>query len=206
LENYQVRVDQMEHCKDSHRLARPEAQGQTRAMLSARKTQDCREAKLRSARLRRYRYSNAIVAGALIAAAAMLLPAMLYAQEGSQEVSPPPGTSWGSPPVQGNWEPTDRGDAAQDSAQGTKQDAQDNANAQVLMAQQVMAEQSKRMADFMFWQVILGVALLIGVCVTIYYARQIARAAVNVGPRGSVTADPTQRAEGARINQRKLQP
>jgi hypothetical protein len=81
------------------------------------------------------------------------------------------------------------------------QDAPNQANAQVLMAQQVMAEQSKRMADFMFWQLILGVALLIGVCVTIYFARQIARAAVNVGPRAPVTADPTQRAEGARINQ-----
>ena len=157
--------------------------------------------------MRRYRCSNAIVGGGLIAAAAMLLPAMLHAQEGNQEVSPPPGTSWGSPPVQGNWEPTDRGDAAQDSSQGSTQDAQAHANAQVLMAQQVMAEQSKRMADFMFWQLILGVALLIGVCVTIYYARQIARAAVNVGPRAPVTADPTQRAEVARINQqRKVQP
>ena len=87
------------------------------------------------------------------------------------------------------------------------QDVPDHANAQVLMAQQVMAEQSKRMADFMFWQLILGVALLIGVCVTIYYARQIARAAVIVGPRAPVTADPTQRAEVARINQqRKVQP
>ena len=157
--------------------------------------------------MRRYRCSNAIVGGALIAASAMLLPAMLHAQEGSQEVSPPPGTSWGGPPVQGNWEPTDRGDTAQDSSRGGTQDAQDHANAQVLMAQQIMAEQSKRMADFMFWQLILGVALLIGVCVTIYYARQIARAAVNVGPRAPVTADPTQRAEGARINQqRKVQP
>jgi len=71
------------------------------------------------------------------------------------------------------------------------------------MAQQVMAEQSKRMADFMFWQLILGVALLIGVCVTIYYARQIARAAVNVSPRAPVAADPTQRAEVARINQQR---
>ena len=44
-------------------------------------------------------------------------------------------------------------------------------------------------------------ALLIGVCVTIYYSRQIARAAVNVSPRAPVTADPTQRAEGTRINQ-----
>jgi hypothetical protein len=168
-------------------------------MLRARHTQDCREAKLRRARLQRYRCSNAIVGAALIAAAAMLLPAMLHAQEGSTEVSPPPGTSWGSPPVQQEWEPTAQGDAAQ----GSTKDAQDHANAQVLMAQQVMAEQSKRMADFMFWQLILGVALLIGVCVTIYYARQIARAAVNVGPRVPVT----QRAEVARINQeRKVQP
>ena len=63
------------------------------------------------------------------------------------------------------------------------------------MAQQVMAEQSKRMADFMFWQLILGVALLIGLCVTIYYARQLVRAAVNVGPRAPLTGDPNQRAE-----------
>ena len=69
------------------------------------------------------------------------------------------------------------------------------------MAQQVMAEQAKRIADFMFWEIILGVALLIGVCVTIYYARQIARAAVNVN------TNPTPRAEGVRINQqRKVQP
>jgi hypothetical protein len=138
----------------------------------------------------------------------MLLPAMLHAQEGTQEVSPPPGTSWGSPPVQGDWEPADRGSAAKGS-QGSTQDAQDRANAQVLIAQQVMAEQSKRMADFMFWQLILGLVLLIGVGITIYYVRQIARAAVNVGPpaRRSVHADPTQRAEGARINQqRKVQP
>ena len=141
----------------------------------------------------------------MIAAAAMLLPAMLHAQEGIPE--PPPGMSWGSPPVQGNWEPTDRGDAAQDSSQGSTQDTQAHANAQVLIAQQVMAEQSKRMADFMFWQLILGGALLIGVCVTIYYARQIARAAVNVNPRAAVHANPTQRAEGVRINQqRKAQP
>jgi hypothetical protein len=61
----------------------------------------------------------------------------------------------------------------------------------------------------MFWQLIIGVALLIGVCVTIYYARQIARAAVNARPLAPrpVHADPTQRAEGARINQqRKVQP
>jgi hypothetical protein len=160
--------------------------------------------------LQRYRCSNAIVGAALIAAAAMLMPAMLHAQEGSPEVSPPiPGMSWGSPPVQREWEPTAQGDAAQGSSQGSTQDTQDHANAQVLIAQQVMAEQSKRMADFMFWQLILGVALLIGVGVVIYYARQIARAAVNVSPPAhrSVHADPTQRAEGARINQqRKVQP
>ena len=126
---------------------------------------------------------------------------MLHAQEGSPEVTPPPGTSWGNPPVQGKWEPTDREDAAQDNSQASTQDEQDHANAQVLMAQQMMAEQSKRMADFMFWQLILGVALLIGVCITIYYARQIARAAVNVSPIVPVTVDPNQRAEGiASIN------
>ena len=96
----------------------------------------------------------------MIAAAAMLLSAMLHAQETSPEVSPPAGMSWGGPPVQGEWEPTDRGDAVQGSAQ----DAQDHANAQVLIAQQIMAEQAKRMADFMFWQLILGGALLIGLC------------------------------------------
>ena len=63
------------------------------------------------------------------------------------------------------------------------------------------------MADFMFWQLILGVALLIGVCITIYYARQIARAAVNVNPRAPVREVPTKHAEVARINQqRKVQP
>ena len=136
----------------------------------------------------------------MIAAAAMLLPAMPHAQEGSPEVSPPiPGISWGSPPVQGEWEPRNQGDAARGSAQGSAQDAQDHANAQVLIAQQVMAEQSKRMADFMFWQLILGVALLIGVCIAIYYARQIARAAVNVSP-------PAHRADPERNQQRKVQP
>ena len=79
----------------------------------------------------------------------MLFPAMLRAQEGSPEVSPPvPGMSWGSPPVQQEWEPTAQGDVAQGTAQGSAHDAQDHANVQVLLAQQVMAEQSKRMADF----------------------------------------------------------
>jgi hypothetical protein len=142
-------------------------------------------------------------------AAAMLLPAMLHAQDGNPEVSPPvPGMSWGSPPVQQEWEPTAQGDAAQGSAQGSAHDAQDHADLQVLMAQQVMAEQSKRMADFMFWQLILGVVLLIGMGVAIYCARQIARAAVNASPPAHrpVLTDPTQRAEGGINQQRKVQP
>ena len=148
----------------------------------------------------RYRCSNAIVGGALIAATAISLPAMLHAQQVTPEVSPPiPGMSWGTPPVQREWEPTDQGASAQGNAQGRVQDAQDHANAQVLIAQQVMAEQFKRMADFMFWQLILGVALLIGVCIAIYYARQIARAAVNVSP-------PAHRADPERNQQRKVQP
>src|SRR5262245_59763127 len=161
---------------------------------------------MRSVGLHRYRCSNAIVVLALVVAAS--LPAMLHAQEGSTEVTPPvPGTSWGSPPVQGEWETTDQGDAARGGSQVTSQDAQDHANAQVLMAQQVMAEQSKRMADFMFWQLILGLALLIGVGVMTYYARQIARAAVNLNPEAAVDAN-RQHAEGVRLNQqhRKVQP
>ena len=42
-----------------------------------------------------------------------------------------------------------------------------------------MAEQTKRMAGFMFWQtlfqIVVGVALLIGLGATLYYVRQIAR-------------------------------
>jgi hypothetical protein len=121
------------------------------------------------------RFPSAIVKGILIVGA--LLPAMLHAQEGSQGLSPPPGTSWGSAPVQGEWEST--GEAARDTSQVDTQVSPDQANAQVLMAQQVMAEQSKRMADFMFWQLILGGSLLILAGIAIYYARQIARAAVN---------------------------
>jgi hypothetical protein len=105
--------------------------------------------------LPRYRCSNAIVGWALIAAAAISLPAKLHAQPGTPEVSPPiPGMSWGSPPVQGEWETTGQRDAAQGTAQGsaqrTAQDAQDHANAQVLIAQQVMAEQARRMAALCF--------------------------------------------------------
>jgi hypothetical protein len=46
--------------------------------------------------LPRYHFLSAMV---LIAAAAMLLPAMLAAQESTQNLSPPPGTSWGSAPL-----------------------------------------------------------------------------------------------------------
>jgi hypothetical protein len=50
---------------------------------------------------------------------------------------------------------------------------------QSLMAQQSLVEQAKRMADFMFWQtffqMVVGVALLIGLGATLYYVRQIGR-------------------------------
>jgi hypothetical protein len=49
----------------------------------------------------------------------------------------------------------------------------------------------------MFWQIILGVALLIGLCVTIYYARQLTHAAINANSTArpsSVQAVPTQHA------------
>ena len=50
---------------------------------------------------------------------------------------------------------------------------------QDLMAQQATAEQANRLADFMFWQtffqLVVGVALLIGLGATLYYLRQIAR-------------------------------
>jgi hypothetical protein len=155
------------------------------------------------------RRSTAIVGGALIAATLVSPSAPLHAQQEGPEASPPiPGMSWGSPPVQREWEPANQGNAAQ-GAQGrvldNTQDAQDSANAQVLMAQQVMAEQAKRMADFMFWQLILGGVLLIGMGATLYYARQIARAAVKVGPKaqGPVRADPTHGPGGGRINQQR---
>jgi len=48
-----------------------------------------------------------------------------------------------------------------------------------LTAQQNLAEQVRRMADLMFWQVVIGAAVLIGLAITLYYTRQIARAAGN---------------------------
>jgi len=66
------------------------------------------------------------------------------------------------------------------------------------------------MADFMFWQIVIGAAVLVGLGITIYYARQIARA-VNLSRKVSLTDNPTgvqahpvqtQRAEGAHISQR----
>lgn len=103
----------------------------------------------------RYRCSNAFIGGALIAAMAILLSTMPHAQQGGPEVNPPlPGMSWGSPPVQGEWEPADQGGAAQSGAQdhANARDQNDEAaQEQVLIAQQDMAEQARRMADFMFW-------------------------------------------------------
>jgi hypothetical protein len=160
----------------------------------------------------RHRCSNAVVGGTLIAAAAILLPAILYAQEGGSEVGPPPpGVSWGSPPAE--FEPAHQGTAAQGTAQDQPSVGTQNAEAaqdQVLMAQQVMAEQARRIAELMFWQIVLGVALLIGLCVTIYYARQLAHAAVNATPKahlGPADGVPTQHAQGAHINPpRKVKP
>ena len=130
-------------------------------------------------------WSNAFIGGALIAAIAILLPAILHAQQGTPEaVARLPGMSWEGPPGEVEWEPveqvgsTDGG--AQDHATAREQhdEATERRQEQDLMAQQAMAEQAKRMADFMFWQIffqiVVGVALLSGLGITIYYARQIA--------------------------------
>ena len=62
----------------------------------------------------------------------------------------------------------------------------------------------------MFWELILGVALLIGVCVTIYYAWRMAHAAVNANSTAhpsSVQAVPTQHGQGPHMNQpRRVKP
>jgi hypothetical protein len=162
-----------------------------------------------------YWSSNAIIGAALIACVAILLPTILYAQQDSPEASPaPPGVSWGSPPAEAEWEPTTQGGAkegdSQDQSVAREQhdEATHRHQEQVLIAQQAMAEQAQRMADFMFWQLVLGVALLISLGITIYYAHQIARAVHN-GREASPTdrarghAQPVQpeRAEGSQINQ-----
>ena len=75
--------------------------------------------------------------------------------------------------------PTDGG--AQDHVDAREQhdEATKRRQEQDLMAKQAMAEQTKRMAGFMFWQtlfqIVVGVALLIGLGATLYYVRQIAR-------------------------------
>jgi hypothetical protein len=155
-----------------------------------------------------YWCSKAFIGGALIAAVAIMLPTTLHAQQGSPE-APLPGMSWGSPPTEAEWEPTTQGGAKegdpQDQSGARHDEATDRRQEQVLLAQQAMAEQARRMADFMFWQLVLGVALLIGLGITIYYAHQIARA-VNLGreaspmdrARGQAQPVQTQRAEGAK--------
>ena len=79
------------------------------------------------------------------------------------------------------------------------------------MAQQAMAAEANRLADFMFWQtffqVVVGVALLIGLGATIYYLRQIARGSklseqarptAHTGSQPYIQSKP---AAGARVNQ-----
>jgi hypothetical protein len=72
------------------------------------------------------------------------------------------------------------------------------------MAQQAMAEQAKRMADFMLCQIVLKGAVLIGLGNTIYYARQIARGIVL--RQASLMDHPKpvqpQRAQGVHIDER----
>jgi hypothetical protein len=137
--------------------------------------------------LSRYQCSKAFIGAALIAAIAILLPTILHAQQGSPEVTPPPppGVSWVSPPTEAEWEPITQGGAEeggpQDQSDARKQhdEATERHQEQVLIAQQAMAEHAKRMADFMFWQLLVGMAVLIGLGITIYYAHQIARAVHN---------------------------
>lgn len=134
--------------------------------------------------LPRHWCSKAFIGGALIATAAILLPTMLHAQQDSPE-APLPGMSWGSPPTEAEWEPTTQGGANegspqdQSAAQEQHDEATERHQEQVLLSQQAMAEQAKRMADFMFWQLLVGVVVLIGLGITIYYAHQIARAVHN---------------------------
>jgi len=144
------------------------------------------------------RCPNALIGAALIAAIAILLPTILHAQQDSPEVNPaPPGVSWGSPPTEADWEPTTQGGAKEADSQDQSGDREqhdettDRRQEQVLLAQQAMAEQAKRVADFMFWQLVLGVAVLAGLGITIYYAHQIARA-VHDGREAS----PSDRARG----------
>jgi hypothetical protein len=130
--------------------------------------------------------SIAFIGAALIAAIVILLPAILHAQQGTPEATAPlPGIGWQGPPGEVEWEPVEQGGPtdgrAQDHATASEQhdEATKRRQEQDLMAQQAMAEQIKRMADFMFWQtffqIVVGVALLIGLGATLHYVRQIAR-------------------------------
>jgi hypothetical protein len=163
-------------------------------------------------------WSNAFIGGALIAAIAILLPTILHAQQGTPEaIAPLPGISWEGPPGEVEWEPVDQGDStdggAQDHTREQHDEATERRQEQDLMAQQAMAEQAKRMADFMFWQtffqIVVGVALLSGLGITIYYARQIA-SGVKLSGQARLTDHHTGRqpssiqsqpAPGAHINQ-----
>lgn len=132
------------------------------------------------------RSTTAFIGAALIAAIVILLPAILNAQQGVPEaIAPLPGIGWQGPPGEVEWEPVEEGaptdGGVQDHATAREQyeEATRRRQEQDLMAQQAMAEQAKRMADFMFWQtffqIVVGVALLIGLGATLYYVRQIAR-------------------------------
>ena len=160
--------------------------------------------------------SNVFIGGVLIAA--ILLPPSLHAQQSAPEAIPPlPGVGWQGPPGEVEWEPVEQGaptdGGAQDHAiaRGQREEATKRVQEQDLMAQQATAEQANRLADFMFWQtffqLVVGVALLIGLGATIYYLRQIAR-----GSKLSEKAPPTAHtgsqpyiqskpAAGARVNQ-----
>ena len=129
---------------------------------------------------------NRFIRAALIAAIVILLPAILHAQQGAPEaIAPLPGIGWQGPPGEVEWEPVEQAGPtdgrSQDHATAREQhdEATKRRQEQDLMAHQAMAEQTKRMAGFMFWQtlfqIVVGVVLLIGLGATLYYVRQIAR-------------------------------
>jgi hypothetical protein len=129
------------------------------------------------------RRPTAFIGAALIAAIVILLPAILHAQQGAPEaIAPLPGIGWQGPPGEVEWEPVEQAGPtdgrSQDHATAREQhdEATKRRQEQDLMAKQAMAEQ---MAGFMFWQtlfqIVVGVALLIGLGATLYYVRQIAR-------------------------------
>ena len=106
----------------------------------------------------------------MIAAIAILLPAILHAQQGTPEaIARLPGMSWEGPPGEVEWEPVDQvgstDGGAQDHATAREQhdEATERRQEQDLMAQQAMAEQAKRMADFMFWQIFFQIVVGVGV-------------------------------------------